>query len=752
MFSRSGAIKLKAILIIDLIIIGGAAGAYFYLQNKGYIAGAATPAKFTLKDLAINPSNTTLGDAVQISVNVTNVGDLAGNETVNFEINNALVDTENITLAGQASQNVTYTAVEAKEGKYSVQVGDLTGAFTVSLPPPGSSHIILSNINVNPYESWPNQPVDVTADAENPTNQTDKLVVLVWVDTFLEEIKIVQVNASSTINVQFTVNATALGEHTVKLDTLSTEFLTVKTGCHTLLVNRSGGGSTPLTFTLNGVQHNTPFSEVLPEGQYTITVPSIVTLPTGVLGFSSWEDGQTRTTITFTLDAPIAEVATYNIISGYASCPSLYVWNGTGYSYITDVSNSGWLGYMNYMTSDGTIVYGGGTPWDYVKLNPNLLAIKTINGNRYYDMTLSQEWDEIFYLDAAYMVVVDHPAGTDVYSTMSNYVNQAFNGQIYTVNPSNLLTPVSATYVWGPPGTTANGENVLPQISKLDGVFTPGNSGDLSPSWNNIYLNQLTLDLGNLSGAKNIKLVVNGIVDWGAYQDYYKWIDQFKSAASAGYLTNGTQIYPGPYMEVKDANGNWVRVPQDKQIPMPSDGNARTFVVDLTGDFPEGLSDYQLRINNFFNVTYDYIAIDTSSQQNITIQKILPIATLSAWGPTQSTSSGNFTRYGDVTALLQSADNMYVIGRQGDMVSLQFPVSNLTKPAPGMVRDYFLFVAAWFKDPPGKWGYGFDFTVDPMPFIGMSGYPYTATQSYPYDAAHEAYLKQYNTRVIPPPA
>ena len=483
-----------------------------------------------------------------------------------------------------------------------------------------------------------------------------------------------------------------------------------------------------------------------------MAVPNPVVLATGVLAFSSWQDGLTSQSRTFTLDQQTFMIASYTIVSGYASCPSLFVWNGTGLSYITDVSNSGWLGYMGTMTSSGNIVFNGGTPWDYVKLNPNLLAVKNVGGTQCYDMTLAQQWDELFYLDTAYMVVVDHPAGTDVYTTMSNYVNQAFNGQIYTVNPSNLLTPVSATYVWGPAGTSAKGQNVLPQISKLDGTFTPGHSGDQSPSWDNTYLNQLTVDLGNLSGAKSIKLVVNGIVDWGAYQDYYSWVDQFKGAAQAGLLTNGTVIYPGPYMEVKDANGNWVKVSQDKQIPMPSDGNARTFVVDLTGDFPKGVMDYQIRINNFFNVTYDYIAIDTSSQQNITVQKILPTASLDAWGPTQSTSSGNFTRYGDVTALLQSADNMYVIGRQGDEVNLQFPVGKLAAPAPGMVRDYFLFVACWFKDPPGQWGYGFNFTVDPLPFIGMSGYPYTATQTYPYDAAHLAYLKTYNTRYVPPPS
>jgi hypothetical protein len=429
----------------------------------------------------------------------------------------------------------------------------------------------------------------MTATAENPTSQPDKLRVRVTLDGVFVESKVIEMNASSTETVVFPLNATSVGIHIVKLNTLEGQFSVVQTGYHTLEVSRSGGGSIPLTFTLNGVSHNTPYIQLLPDGEYTVAVPNPVTLSTGVLGFTDWQDGVTSQTRTFNLDQQTFLIATYTIISGYASCPSLFVYNGTGYSYVTDVSNSGWLGYMGTMSSTGAITYTGGTPWDYVKLDPSQLVVK----NGYYDMTLAQQADELFYLDTAYMVVVDHPIGTDVYSTMSNYVSQGFNGQIYTVNPSNLKAPVSATYIWGPAGTTAKGQNVLPQISKLDGVFTPGNSGDLSPSWNNTYLNQLTLDLGNLSGAKNIKLVVNGIVDWGNYQDYYKWIDEFKSAASAGYLTNGTVIYPGPYLQVKDANGEWVTVPQDKEMPMPSDSNARTFVVDLTGDFPAGITDYQ---------------------------------------------------------------------------------------------------------------------------------------------------------------
>ena len=239
------------------------------------------------------------------------------------------------------------------------------------------------------------------------------------------------------------------------------------------------------------------------------------------------------------------------------------------------------------------------------------------------------------------------------------------------------------------------------------------------------------------------------MVDWGPADTYYSWISQFKVAAAAGLLSNGTQITPAPKMEVMDANGNWVLAPQTRQIPLPSDYNARTFTVDLTGLFPTGVSDYQVRFTNFWNVTYDYIGIDTTPQQNITIQKLTPTtATLSQLWDTPSNSTGAFTRYGDVTQLIQNADDMFVVGRQGDQVNMQFSTANLTAPAEGMVRDYFFVVACWFKDPEGAWGYGFTFTTDPMPFMNMTGFPYPSTESYPTDAAHQAYIQEYNTRII----
>jgi hypothetical protein len=103
--------------------------------------------------------------------------------------------------------------------------------------------------------------------------------------------------------------------------------------------------------------------------------------------------------------------------------------------------------------------------------------------------------------------------------------------------------------------------------------------------------------------------------------------------------------------------------------------------------------------------------------------------------------------------LLLNEDDEFVVGKQGDSVSMMFPASNLTEPAAGMQRDYFFFVACWFKTEYANYGFGsgFGFTVDPLPFHNMTGFPYPlATEYYPNDTAHLNYLQQWNTRVINP--
>ncbi len=739
MLSRSAVVKLKAVLIIDLIIVGAAVGAYFYLQDQGVIAGASKPANLVISDFQVTPSEAYIGDTIQISANVTNIGDEDGNATYSLVINGQVKDAVNVTLASQMSQLLEFTDMEMSEGNYSVALGEAEGYFIIKEPPPDTSKIVLSDYKATPYETWPDKPVNVTVLARNPSPDPDRIFIRVTVDGVVFTSKMLELEAGASEALSFPINATSEGKHVVMLNSLKGTFTVVQEGYHTVTINRSGGGSKPLPITLNGQSFNTPYQALLPVGEYSISVPTPFNVGTGVLAFTSWSDGINSASRTFTVgDDRFILVVTYTVISGYASCPSMYTWNGTGYSYITDVSNPGWLGYISYITHEGTIVFGGGNPYDYVKIDSGLLAEK----NGAFDITLAQQWDELFYLDKTYMLVVDHPIGTDAYTSMTNYLNKGETGQIYTVTDSELLSPVSAT--------NEKGQDILAYIIEKDGLFTPGINGIESTSWDNIQKNQLILDLGNLTGAPEVKLVITGMVDWGLADTYYEYLDMFKTAAAQGVVPNGTEIMPAPYLEVLAANGSWIRAPQERQIPLPSDYNARTFTVDLTGLFPSDVSDYKVRFTNFWNVTFDYIGIDTTAQQTVNIQKLTPTsATLEQWwADTNSTSTGAFTRYGDVTPLVQEADDMFVVGRQCDAVNLQFSTENLSEPDEGMVRDYFFVVACWFKDPPGEWGYGFTWTVDPMPFLAMSGYPYTDAEHYPTDAAHIAYIKEYNTRII----
>jgi hypothetical protein len=314
MLSRSAVAKLKAILIIDLIIVGSAVGVYFFLLNQGTITGASRPATFTLTDLTVNPMEAYIGDTVQVSVNVTNVGDVEGNTTYNFEINGAVKDSINVTLASGGSQLLEFSDSEMAAGNYSVKIGDLTSSqmssFIVKEPPADASKIVLSDFLAAPYESWPDKPVNITATARNPTSESDRIFLRVTVDGVTVASRMLELGAGESQQLQFPVNATAEGKHAVTINGLKGSFVIVKEGYHTLTINRSGGGSKALPFTLNGQEYQTPYQAVVPEGHYSISVPTPFNVGTGVLAFTSWSDGSTSPSKTFTLSDRMILVVT----------------------------------------------------------------------------------------------------------------------------------------------------------------------------------------------------------------------------------------------------------------------------------------------------------------------------------------------------------------------------------------------------------------------------------------------------------
>jgi hypothetical protein len=82
--------------------------------------------------LLINPTTVKHGGKVNISTQITNIGDVAGTDTVTLKINNLIEGSKDVTLAGGESEVVTFTTSHNLSGVYLVEVAGLNGSFNVS--------------------------------------------------------------------------------------------------------------------------------------------------------------------------------------------------------------------------------------------------------------------------------------------------------------------------------------------------------------------------------------------------------------------------------------------------------------------------------------------------------------------------------------------------------------------------------------------------------------------------------------------
>ncbi len=89
-------------------------------------------------------------------------------------------------------------------------------------------------------------------------------------------------------------------------------------------------------------------------------------------------------------------------------------------------------------------------------------------------------------------------------------------------------------------------------------------------------------------------------------------------------------------------------------------------------------------------------------------------------------------------------DDRLVLMGSGDEMLLRFAASALPALPAGWTRDFLLKVDGWAKDRDPNTAFGA--SVEPLPFHGMSRYPYPANEHFPDDAEHRRYRSEYNTR------
>ncbi|MEO7648827.1 MAG: hypothetical protein ABIZ80_00025, partial [Bryobacteraceae bacterium] len=389
------------------------------------------------------------------------------------------------------------------------------------------------------------------------------------------------------------------------------------------------------------------------------------------------------------------------------SCPMIFTWNGKKFEFITDV-----LGVAPLGASAGDGKYFPVDHDEYVQIPGE--ALTAVDGH--YEVRITEELREVSYLDQIRLIALDHPAGVDIFT------NDKFKAPPF---PEFRLFGVERRI---------HPRN-KPELSRRDRVYADGfkrNPAGVAE------LHNLDLDFGNAAPAGQSVLILNGWVDWADGST-------FLGAAQESKI--GLVL---PYLQVKDAAGRWQTVVEDMGIPA---GKPKTISVDLSGKWLSKAR--KVRIVTNLCVYWDEVflsgntaapdvrmtALDAAtaelrfrgfSKPNIHPERKQPETfdysqwmPASMWNPTP----GRYTRYGDVRELITGIDDRLAIMGSGDELRLLFPSGALPALRSGWKRDFLLLVDGWAKDADANTAYSQ--TVEPLPFHGMSQYPYPETEKFP---------------------
>ena len=412
------------------------------------------------------------------------------------------------------------------------------------------------------------------------------------------------------------------------------------------------------------------------------------------------------------------------------SCPMIFTWDGEKYQFITDV-----LGVAPLGATSGDGSYFPVDHVEYIQIPKS--ALKEQNGK--YKLQITEELHEVSYLDQVQLIAVDHPLDTDIYT------NEKFKSPPYPqfrlFGAAGKIRPLRAT--------DDHGSDVTARLLKVDQTYPDNFQRDVAGIGE---MHTLDLDFGKVAPGNKAALILNGWVDWADGSTFLR-------AAQTGH---GLVF---PYLQVKDAAGNWRTVVEDMGIPS---GKPKTIAVDLTGKFLS--SSREVRIVTNLCVYWDEIFLIADARSPET--KLTPlnasaadlhfrgfsrtvidpnrrqperfvysdVRALSNWNPTP----GLYARYGEVAPLLQTADDRMVIMGSGDEVTIEYPAQSLPSLPTGWTRDFLLKVDGWAKDADANTA--FSENVLPLPFHAMSSYPYKATEHFPQDTEHAAYVRDYLTR------
>jgi len=446
-----------------------------------------------------------------------------------------------------------------------------------------------------------------------------------------------------------------------------------------------------------------------------------------------WSNGVPQNRFTPQNNQTIVET---QILKG--SCPYLYAWNGSEYAFVTDVLWPSALGMpLGIMAGEPLYAFPNSTD-EYLRMPGDKIHAR--DGK--YTLQFTTELWESPYLDNINLVVLDHPDSVDV------YINETFTPppyppfRIYSV--ANKYLPLSAVDQLG--NDLRN--TVVAQDQKYTMHLTPATYQGITE------LHDLILDFGDLDHADSIFLFLQG------------WLFPTDASINVNISQASVTGLIFPQLQVVNRDGNWETVIDNLGFPK---GKNKTMIFDLTGRFI--VADYRVRIRTNMQIYWDHIFMATDVTNNdLAVVNLQPasadlhyrgfsiisrkdfgsphipdyynITTGQKWRDL----TGTYTRYGDVLPLLLESDSKYVIMNAGDEISLEFIASDLPALPENWRRDFLFYNDGWLKD--GDLNTAHGQTVEPLPFHGMSAYPYGFGDAYPTDSDYIEYMNMYNTRTV----
>ena len=416
-----------------------------------------------------------------------------------------------------------------------------------------------------------------------------------------------------------------------------------------------------------------------------------------------------------------------------SSCPILFAWNGARYEFISDLIGPGIVGHWVAPGERNTP-----DPTEYVKVSGH--SLRAQQGR--LSLRLQEPMEEVVYLDQVRLIAVDHPADVEIYP----------NERFASVPPFPDFRVIASRGARLPVGAWDDrGRDIRRELRARDRSYVTGFRS--LPFTGFAEMHGIELELGPWNPAQPLRLLMHGLTDYFTATSVY-------AAHQAGI-----PAIP-PYLEAQDAAGRWVRVVDDLGFPA---GLARTMVADLTGRLPAGTK--RVRIMTNLKIYWDQILLDSTPEANLTRLAEVPLAeatlgfhgyprevrgdlssdiryeyeNVSRTGP-YARHAGNYTRYGDAHQLLATADDRFVILGSGDEVKMEFDSSRLAPVPAGWTRDYLFYADGFEKDMDFYAAYGY--TVEPLPFHAMRGYPYLGAEIYPQEGSYLQYQLDLNTRQV----